>query len=55
MVSPFASLRVNSAKHPGIFPHCLSLQMRGFFSRRAGSRSVGQAVAFSSTNDGQSV
>jgi hypothetical protein len=32
MLNPFASLRVSSAKHPGIFPHCLSLHMRGFFA-----------------------
>jgi hypothetical protein len=31
MLNPFASLRVNSAKQRAIFPHCLSLQMRGFF------------------------
>ena len=32
------------AKHLGIFPHCLSFQMRGFFVRRGGLGMTGVGV-----------
>jgi hypothetical protein len=39
--SNFVSFMLSAAKHPGIVPHCLSLQMRGFF---ASLRMTGGAV-----------